>query len=412
MAVEIVMPKLGMVMSEGMVNRWTKSAGESVVSGEVIAEIETEKVNYDLEATGAGVFHPAVEEGAVVEVGGLLGYLLAPGEGVPEKRERPAPKAPARRAPPPRRPRAGAAKPGGSPDDGPVVPSTPGARKAAIELEVDISAVTPSGPRGRVTESDVRAHAAATTSAKASDGAERLASMPAPVESTPLRGPRRAIAEHMRSSLTETAQLSFFLDVDLTEAQQLRREASAGRDGTIVLADVMMKASAHALSRAPALNAMLIDGVIHRFDTVNIGLAVALDNGLVVPVLRDLGVKSIYQLSAEARAAIEKARAKQLAPDDLAGGTFTISVLGVVDGFTPILNAGQTAILGVGRSAAKPVVRGGEVVVREMCTVSLTVDHQVVDGAAAATFMRRFVAGIGAAGATVRGMTCVRLSRS
>ena len=166
------------------------------------------------------------------------------------------------------------------------------------------------------------------------------------------------------------------------------REASEG-SATIGLAHVLVKACAAALGRVPAMNTVLHDGAILYFDVANIGLAVALNDGLIVPVIKDAGSMSISEIALESGRLADAAREGNLAPDDTAGGTFTISVLGSVDGFTPILNAGQTAILGAGRSVEKPVVRDGQIAVREMMTLSLTVDHQVIDGAVAASFMRR-----------------------
>ena len=377
MAVTIVMPKLGQIMVEGIVNKWNKAAGDTVAEGEVIAEIETEKLNYDLEATGGGMFHPVVTEGTVVPVDGVLAYLLAEGESPPEPPTVPSPaKEPAATPSPlPRRPsRAAAPPPGG------VIPSTPGARRLASKLGVDLSKVTATGPRGRVVEGDVRKYA--------DQSPAMPRGLPAPSKSVPVAGMRKAIAGHMRSSLSSTAQLSFLLEVDVTEAQRLRREASEG-NATIGLAHVLVKACAGALSRVPAMNTVLHDGAIYYFDAANVGLAVALNDGLIVPVIKDAGSMSISEIALESGRLADAARDGKLAPDDTAGGTFTISVLGSVDGFTPILNAGQTAILGAGRSVEKPVVRDGQIAVREMMTLSLTVDHQVIDGAVAASFMRR-----------------------
>ena len=375
MAVTVVMPKLGQIMVEGIINRWTKAPGDLVAAGEVIAEIETEKLNYDLEATGNGTFHPVANEGSVVAVDGVLAYLLADGEAVPE--------APAPPTPVPAAagsvvaPRA-ATQPATTGD---VVPSTPGARRLATKLDVDLAKVTASGPRGRIVEDDVRKFS--------EQGAPLPPGLPVPSKSVPVSGKRKAIAEHMRGSMSSTAQLSFLLDVDVTEAQRLRREASSDSDKTIGMPHVLIKASAEALRRVPAMNTVLHDGTVLYFDEVNIGLAVSLDDGLIVPVLRNAESKSIAEIAEESQVLAEGARAGKLSPDDLAGGTFTVSVLGSVDGFTPILNAGQSAILGAGRSLDKPVVKDGEVVVREMMTLSLTVDHQVIDGAVAASFMRR-----------------------
>ena len=378
MAVTIVMPKLGQIMVEGIVNKWNKAAGDTVAAGEVIAEIETEKLNYDLEATGGGTFHPVVNEGAVVPVDGVLAYLLAEGESPPEPPQAAPPpaKEPASTPTPlPRRPsRASAPPPGG------VIPSTPGARRLASKLDVDLSEVTPTGPRGRIVEDDVRKHA--------EQGPAMPPGLPAPSKTVPVAGMRKAIAGHMRASLSATAQLTFLLEVDVTDAQSLRREASEG-NATIGMAHVLVKACAGALKRVPAMNTVLHDEAIHYFDEANIGLAVALNDGLIVPVIKNASSMTISEVALESKRLADAARDGELGPDDTAGGTFTISVLGSVDGFTPILNAGQTAILGAGRSVEKPVVRDGQVAVREMMTLSLTVDHQVIDGAVAASFMRR-----------------------
>jgi len=382
MAVPIVMPRLGDFMMEGTVARWSKSDGESVGQGEVIAEIETEKLNYDLEATDGGILHLAVQEGAVVAVDGVMGYLLAEGEAPPES---PAQQAPAAAASAPTH-----RTPAGSPATraaGDVVPSTPGARRLAANLEVDISQVTPTGPRGRVTDADVRAH---TEQQKAAKAPRTPPGLPTPSKVVPLEGMRQAISAHMRDSLSGTAQLSYFLDVDVTELQRLRREASRDVEGTIGVPDVLIKACAESLKRVPLLNTVLVDGHILHFDQINIGLAVALDDGLIVPVFRNVEDKDLRQISAETSELADKAKAGKLSSDEVVGGTFTISVLGTVEGFTPILNAGQSGLLGVGRPMKKPVVRNGEVVIREMMTVSLTADHQVVDGAIAANFLRRF----------------------
>ena len=375
------MPRLGDFMTEGTVVRLAKSSGESVDQGEVIAEIETEKLNYDLEATAAGLFHPVVAEGERVDVDGLIGYLLSEGEAAPEAPQRPAPATPAAS---PTAPASARPPRSDSSGDG-VVPSTPGARRLAASLGVDMSVVTPSGPRGRVVEADVQAFADAAAPTLPPG-------LPEPSRTVPLGGMRKRIAGHMRDSLQQTAQLSYHLEVDATEAQRLRREVSKGGDAGVTLADVLIKACAESLKRIPALNSVLVGDEVHYFDQVNMGVAVALDDGLIVPIIRNVGEMDIFAISGAVSELADKAREEKLSPDDVMGGTFTISVLGSVDGFTPILNAPQSAILGVGRSVQKPVVKSGEVVVREMLTVSLTADHQVVDGAVAASFMRRLQA--------------------
>lgn len=376
MAVQIVMPRLGDFMTEGIVARWAKSQGAAVAQGELIAEIESEKLNYELEATSDGFLHQAVDEGATVGVDDVIGYLLAEGEEPPQP-QRPAAAAVSSSAPsaaPQRRaPRRGA---------GDVVPSTPGARRLAASLGVDISQITPTGPRGRVVDADVRAYHEAQQP-KPPPG------MPEPSKIEPLGGMRRAIAQNMRGSLSGTAQLSYFLEVDVTEAQRLRREAARESGVSINMASVLIKACAESLKRVPALNSILVGDNVMFFDEVNMGVAVALDDGLIVPVLKGVQDMSVAQIAEGVQGLSERARAGELSSSEISGGTFTISVLGVVDGFTPILNPPQNALLGVGRSAQKPVVRGSEIVVREMMTLSLTGDHQVIDGAVAASFFRR-----------------------
>jgi pyruvate dehydrogenase E2 component (dihydrolipoamide acetyltransferase) len=194
---------------------------------------------------------------------------------------------------------------------------------------------------------------------------------------------RKTIAGHMKNSLANTAQLSYFLEVDVTEAQNIRREQNLG------MAEFLIKATSEALIRVPVLNSVLVNDAIMKFDRVNIAFAVALDDGLVVPVIRETNSKNIREIAGEVKTLSEAAKNGILGPDDFMGGTFTISILGSVDGFTPILNQSQVGLLGVGRSLQKPIVKDGQVVIREMMTLSLTGDHQVVDGAVAASFFRR-----------------------
>lgn len=381
MATPIVMPRLGDFMTEGIVATWRKSSGEQVALGEVVADIESEKLNYELEATTAGIFHPVADEGATVAVDGIMAYLLAEGEAPPEAPSAPAAAPSSRTAPAP-------ARRGPAQTSGDVVPSTPGARRLATSLGVDISKVTPTGPRGRIVEADVRGFAE-QPGAGASQSTPMPPGLPKPSKVVPLQGIRRAIAQNMRDSLTKTAQLSYFLEVDVTDAQRMRREASKESDVTITLASVLVKACAEALIRVPTINTVLVGNEVMYFDSVNIGVAVALDEGLIVPVVKNVQDKSIEQIARETHELSEKARNGSLDSGSVVGGTFTISVLGTVDGFTPILNPPQNALLGVGRSVQKPVVRSGEIVIREMITLSLSGDHQVVDGAIAASFMRR-----------------------
>jgi pyruvate dehydrogenase E2 component (dihydrolipoamide acetyltransferase) len=391
MATPIVMPKLGMVMTEGKVAKWRRAHGEEVKQGEVIAEIETEKLNYELEATEAGILHAFAQEGDTVAVYGIMGYLLAKGEAAPA-------------APPPQS--ATAAAPGGlpapmvqrapaaDPPAGGEVSSTPGARKLAAKLGVDISQVKGTGPRGRIVEADVQvAHdhprpAGAALSRPAPATAAIPPGLPTPSKNVPMMGMRKGIADHMRSSIQSTAQLTFTLDVDTTELAKRRKEASRAAGTALTNPHLIIKACALALKRVPELNTILAGDRILYFDDVNIAVAVALPEGLIVPVIRKVQEKSVFDIAKEAHDLGGRARAGKLSPDEVLGGTFTVSVIPTVDTFTPILNKGQSAILGVGGAKNKPLAVDGQVVIRETVTLSLTVDHQTVDGAVAANFMR------------------------
>ena len=385
MATAIRMPQLGMIMTEGTLAKWHKGPGSTVRQGEPLAEITTEKISYELESPESGIFHPVVNEGDVVPIEELIAHILKEGEPVPEP---PAPKASGptdsseRSAPV----RAARAQAGGE------VRAAPSARKLAAKLGIDIASVPPARPGGRIVEADVRAYAESQTTPP-SDGADEKAGLPpglpVPSRVEPLAGMRKAIADNMRRSVSNAAQLSFHMDVDMTEVTSARREHSKGSDVSLSAADIIMKACAEALLKNPQLNTILVGGKVYYFDQVNVGLAVALDGGLVVPVIRNVQDKSVSRLAAERKDLSQRARDGKLTADEMTGGTFTLTVLGTVDGFTPLLNPGQSAILGVGRVGKKPVVSGGEIVVREMASFSLTVDHQVVDGAPASAFLRR-----------------------
>jgi len=175
----------------------------------------------------------------------------------------------------------------------------------------------------------------------------------------------------------------------LDQINQQALNFSKEKNTPITMGHILTKACAESLKRHPEFNTVLSDGKIGYYDNINIGFAVAIKGGLIVPVINNAGAKNIQEIIKESDLLAEKAREGKLTTEEISGGTFTISVLGSVDGFTPILNAGQSAILGVGRSVEKPVVKKGEIVIREMMTLSLTVDHQVIDGAAAASFLRR-----------------------
>ncbi len=343
-------------MEEGQVVTWHKQVGDEVAVDEPLVEIEAEKTTDDVLAPIAGtILEILVAEGETVPALTVLALIGEPGEAV--------------------------ASP--APPDRPSVQITPVARRTAKELGVDLESVTGTGPGGRITEYDVISHA---TDTPAEEVGERAAS---PTTTVPLTGMRRAIASRMHESIQSMAQLTLTRQIDATELIAYQQALKA--DGTDVsVTDVVLKAVAVALGRHPALNATLEDDVINQHVRIDLGVAVALDDGLIVPVVRDAAAKSLAELSAEVRDLAERVRTKSAKPDEVSGSTFTVTNLGAygIDGFTPIINPPEVAILGVGRAAEVPTRDGDNMAWRQMITFSLTIDHRAVDGAPGAQFLQ------------------------
>ena len=387
MAVEVVMPKFGLTMTEGTIQQWFKSEGDTIKAGEALFEVETEKVLYEVEAPADGTVAKllyAVE--AVVGVGLPVAVIAEEGEEVAEVAARYADAAAAPVAAPPEpAPGAASAAPPAAEEKRGRVPVTPAARKLAKEHGIDLSGVTGTGPRGRITREDVQ---------KIIDSGGQAAPPPAPAappaaaEDIPLRGMRKVIAERMHQSLQGSAQLTISTEVDVTQLIDRRQEVR--QEFNVTYTDFIVQACAHALRQHPRMNASLEENIIHVHGDIHVGLAVALDEGLIVPVVRDVDKKSLKDIAAEAKTLAEKARASQLKLEEVSGGTFTVSNLGMygVDAFTPIINAPQSGILGVGRIVEKPVIYRGEVTKRSMMVLSLTFDHRMIDGAPAGAFLQ------------------------
>ncbi|MCK6565237.1 MAG: 2-oxo acid dehydrogenase subunit E2 [Dehalococcoidia bacterium] len=409
----IAIPKLGMAMIDATVVKWQVPEGGHASRGEVVVTIETEKTNWDVEAQDSGWLHILVPEDETVPVGRVIGLLAeteselaalqAKGTPVimtttPEPEDAPAAE-PA--------PAAGTGK-AGQPTGRGAVRVSPAARKIAEEHGVDLSTINPTGPDGRIVREDVeRAIASRQAAAPA-------ATPPVPVPATgetiegkrvaatiPLKGMRRAIAEHMHRSLQVAAQLTYIGEADMSGTVALRKkllaqEASLGFHATYT--DLIIMAAARALRDVPILNSSIVGDEVKVWDDVNIGVAVALDQGieggLIVPVVRNVDQKPIRQVSRELAALIEKARAGRLLPDDVSGGTFTVTNLATVGAGwfvgTPIINQPQSAIVAIGPVSDRPVAVDGQVVIRPVMPYSLTYDHRVVDGAPAARFAARF----------------------
>ncbi len=430
MAIEIVMPKLGWTMEEGVLDEWVKQDGDEVQAGDIIFVVESDKALQEIEAFDSGILRilpdaPAV--GSTVKIGELLAYLLQPGEQAPfERADRPS-EAPAAKTPPASQPVPSSARRwprNGSPA------ASPRAKRIATELNVDWKLLAGSGSSGRIIERDVRAAAAApaagepdlrispvarrvalnagislgdlaahfagkrVTRADVEDyAAERRAG---PQDKTlPMTPVRRVTRDRMTESARTTAPVTLTSEVDATELLRMRRKLKAdGADYVPAYDDLLATIVARALTEHPALNAAIAGDDIVLRGAINIALAVDTDRGLLTPVIRNADRLSLLELTAASADLVERARQGKLGAAELQDGSFTITNLGMygIDAFTPIISLPQSAILGIGRIVARQMVvdaEGQGLAIRHMMTLSLTFDHRLVDGAPAARFLQR-----------------------
>ena len=431
MAKVVVMPKLGLTMTEGTVSKWLKKVGDAVSEGEPLFEVETDKLTNTIEASASGVLrHLFVEEGVTVPVLEKVAVIAAADEDIAGLLGGAAPAPAAAAAPAP------AAAPAASPAEkkaGGRVIASPAAKKLAKEKGIDLTLVTGTGPNGRITEDDVKndTPAPAAPAAPAAEEVPKLKASPlaaavaadlgldlekigakdrvlaedilrylestrekaedAPKEElVPMYGMRKAISKNMLNSHMTSPTVTANLSVDMS-AMKAYREQLKAKEIKVSYTDLLVKFVAKALTEYPLLNCSVEDNKIRYKHYVNMGVAVALDNGLVVPNVTDADKKSLTEISAEIKELAKLAREGGLPMEKLRGGTFTITNLGMygIESFTPIINQPEVAILGVTTMEDRAVVRGGEIVIRPMMTLSLTFDHRVVDGSVAAEFLQR-----------------------
>ena len=391
MSVEAVMPKFGLTMTEGTIQKWFKNEGDAIKTGESLFEVETEKVLYEVESPATGtvakLLYPLE---ASVPVGLPVAVIAEAGENVAEVAAKyggggvaakvAAPPAPAAASAAPAAPSASGRREG--------APVTPAARKLAEEHKVDLAQIVGTGPGGRVTREDVQKAIDDRAKAPVPTPAAPAIAPALAAQSLPLRGMRKVIAERMHKSLQGSAQLTITTEVDVTQLIDRRQEVQ--REFNATYTDFIVQACAHALKQHPRMNSALDGDTIRYNGEVHVGLAVALEEGLIVPVVHNTDKKSLKEIAQDARQLAEKARDGKLSLEEVSGGTFTVSNLGMygVDGFTPIINTPQTGILGVGRIVEKPVIYRGEIAKRSMMVLSLTFDHRVIDGAPAGAFLQ------------------------
>ncbi len=409
---EVIMPKMGDAMEEGTLLSWKKQDGERVSVGDVIAEIETDKSNVEVEAEDAGVLRVQAKAGQTLPVGAVIATI---GDALPVARSVPAPKPapisiPAAPPPAPKTVMPDATRNGSSQQE--RLKASPLARRIAREQGVDIARVAGTGPQGRIIEADVLAFAqsglpvqsAPSTavqpglpSARPTTQApqQRAAATPAPIAApVPLSAMRKVIARRMTESKTSIPHFYITSEIDMAEAIALREKLNAYDDALpkISFNDMIVKASAKALVKVPGVNASYKDDAIVPGAGVHVGIAVALDDGLIVPVVRDADALPLRRLAQTGKDLIKKARDKKLQPADYSGGTFTVSNLGSfdVENFVAIIDPAQGAILAVSSIVKKAVVLedGETLAARPRMNVTFSGDHRVMDGATGAQFLQ------------------------
>lgn len=356
MVTKVVMPRLSLTMKEGTVGKWYKKEGDSVEKGEPIVEVVSEKATYDLEAPVSGVLRRILKtEGVDAPVDAVLALVAAPDEELSYVE---------------------------TPAETPQLVAeleekllaSPSAKRIAREHGVDLSLVKGSGPEGRISEEDVRRFV------EDSQGI-----LPRVKEVVPMRGFRKTSAERLSLSFKTAPHSTVVMEVDVSKATELHEKFQ------VSYTTILVKAAAKALTEHRMINSTLEGDKIKIFEDVNVGVAVATDYGLVVPVIHKADARSLREIDTALRGSSEKAKQGKLDKDDLNGGTFTITNLGMygVEFFIPIINPPEAAILGVGRIVEKPVVREGKIETKPSVYLSLSYDHRIVDGAPAAQFLHR-----------------------
>jgi pyruvate dehydrogenase E2 component (dihydrolipoyllysine-residue acetyltransferase) len=392
MASEVKLPRLGQGMESGTVVKWLKAEGEEIEKGQPLYELDTDKVTQEVEAEASGVLLKIVVPEGEVAVGTTLALIGEAGEKVeaPEADEAP-PEKPAAEPEPP----AAAEAPAPPPErrDGERIKASPLARRLAREQGVDLASLKGTGPDGRIVAEDVERLAAAPEAAPEPAPAAAAPAEPArvadDVERVPLTSVRRTIARR----LTEAWKIPVFqlvISADMEAVNQLvERRRELDPEERVTVTDVLVKVCAAALMRHRAVNVQFTDEELLVFPYANVSIAVATDRGLMVPVVHGAEHLSLAEVAAARADVVGRAREGGLRQEDLEGGTFTISNLGMfgLDQFAAVLNPPQAAILAVGASQERAVVRDGEIVARPTMTMTLTCDHRAVDGAPAADFL-------------------------
>lgn len=409
MPTEIRMQKLSDTMEVGTLLKWHKKPGDTVEFDDALADVETDKATMELTAPEDGILHAIyVEEGAKVPVGERVALILEEGEEPPAEGDAaPAIASPAateKAAEKAADPAASSTTPATNASGERIIVS-PLARKIAAEKGIDLATITGSGPNGRIVKKDLEGASAspATPSPPAAIATVAAAAAPAirPTAGAsdkriPLTGMRTIIAERLLASKTQIPHFYLNIEVDAAPLLTLRKQINATADEggpKFTVNDFVLKAIVNAAAAVPAVNASFDGDAIVQFASVNLSVAIAVEDGLVTPVIRDAQTKSLPEISAAVKDLAERARNKRLSPDEFSGGTITVSNLGAygIDNFDAIINPPQAAILSIGAAKAKPIVNeAGEIVAGQRMWVGMSCDHRVVDGAVGATYLAEF----------------------
>jgi len=393
LATEIKVKKIGMSISPITLVEWKAKEGETVREGDVVLIVETEKIRHDIEAKGSGLLHIIVPETGEALPGNVVGLIAETADELSTLQQQKAPagvnvtgEAPAEAtevkdaAPPPKRARRDR------------ILISPLARKLAEKHMIDVSKLHASGPDGRITREDVERYLKTRDEAAPEDDGREVAT------TVPLTGTRQAIAEHMHRSLSISAQLTAMGEIDMSEAVKaretlLKQEAAWGT--RITYTDLILFLVARVLREYPMINSSMVGNEIKVWKNINIAVAVDVEAGLMVPVVKNADKKSLAEISKEVKTLAGKARERTLTSEEIKGGTFTLSNLGALSGGwrfdTLIINQPQSAILGTGGISDRAVVREGQIVIRPIMTYSFTYDHRIIDGALAARFINSLI---------------------
>lgn len=394
MATKVTMPMYGLTMTEGTVTEWLKQEGDAVSKGEMLFSIMTDKANIEVEAPDDGyLLKIVVPEGRPVPVGAMIGILGEKGEDIKELLTEEAPteeKSAAEEISTQKnsQPSVASKKLTDETQSQPKILISPRAKRLALENNICWQNITGTGKAGRITEKDVLEII--------EKGKTRPRTAAIKEQIIPLTGMREIIASRLSKSEHENVHINFTIKIDMSKAVELRaaleKNNFSGKEPLkISYNDLLMKAVGVCLTEFPEFNSSLIESEIRIHPTVNIGLAVAIEAGLVVPVIRDVTEKSLTEIASSRRELVNKARAGKLLPEDMSGGTFTVSNLGMygIEHFTAIINPPEAAILAVGAIIEEPIVENGQILIKPIMRLTLAVDHRILDGAKAAQFLQR-----------------------